>query len=115
MIGEVEIENLKSITDVSCHLIQSPCRRSLAHMALACVAAEQLWLDNQSTASSVSSLYSRLAAAFSGLRNAFFGQTRSRARLNVIASYDQSNELFKVRSFPPLPSLPGLPWGILNT
>ncbi|KAI0654338.1 cyclopropane-fatty-acyl-phospholipid synthase [Cubamyces menziesii] len=69
MIGEVEIENLKSIMD--------------------------LWLDNQSTASSVSSLYSRLAAAFSGLRNAFFGQTRSRARLNVIASYDQSNELFK--------------------
>ncbi|KAH9895744.1 cyclopropane-fatty-acyl-phospholipid synthase [Cubamyces lactineus] len=69
MIGEVEIENLKSIMD--------------------------LWLDNQSTVSSVSSLYSRLVAAFSGLRNAFFGQTRSRARLNVIASYDQSNELFK--------------------
>ncbi|KAI0357092.1 cyclopropane-fatty-acyl-phospholipid synthase [Trametes cingulata] len=69
MIGEVEIENLKSIMD--------------------------LWLDNQSTVASVSSLYSRLLAAFSGLRNAFFGQTRSRARLNVIASYDQSNELFK--------------------
>ncbi|KAI0776930.1 cyclopropane-fatty-acyl-phospholipid synthase [Trametes elegans] len=69
MIGEVDIENLKSIMD--------------------------LWLDNQSTVSSVSSLYSRLLAAFSGLRNAFFGQTRSRARLNVIASYDQSNELFK--------------------
>ncbi|KAI0667406.1 cyclopropane-fatty-acyl-phospholipid synthase [Trametes maxima] len=69
MIGEVDIENLKAIFD--------------------------LWLDNQSTASALSSLYSRLAAAFSGLRNAFFGQTRSRARLNVIASYDQSNELFQ--------------------
>ena len=46
--------------------------------------------------SGISSLYSRVASALSGLRNAFFGQTRSRARLNVIASYDQSNELFKV-------------------
>ena len=60
----------------------------------------QLWLDNQSTMSAIHSLYSRLAAAFSGLRNAFFGQTRSRARLNVIASYDQSIELFKVRAPP---------------
>ncbi|CDO68537.1 hypothetical protein BN946_scf184998.g34 [Trametes cinnabarina] len=69
MIGEVDVENLKSIMD--------------------------LWLDNQSTIASASSLYTRFLAAFSGLRNAFFGQTRSRARLNVIASYDQSNELFK--------------------
>ena len=51
--------------------------------------------------SALSSLYGRLAAALSGLRNAFFGQTRSRARLNVIASYDQSNELFKVRPLAP--------------
>ena len=50
--------------------------------------------------SAISSLYSRLAAALSGLRNAFFGQTRARARLNVIASYDQSNELFQVRLSP---------------
>ena len=57
----------------------------------------QLWLDNQSTMSAISSLYGRVAAALSGLRNAFFGQTRSRARLNVIASYDQSHKLFKVR------------------
>ncbi|KAI0631650.1 cyclopropane-fatty-acyl-phospholipid synthase [Trametes polyzona] len=69
MIGDVHIENLKSIMD--------------------------LWLDNQSTVASVSSLYSRLLAACTGLRNAFFGQTRSRARLNAIASYDQSNELFQ--------------------
>ncbi|KAI0699495.1 cyclopropane-fatty-acyl-phospholipid synthase [Cerioporus squamosus] len=69
MIGEVEVENLREIM--------------------------VLWLDNQSTMSAISSLYGRVAAAFSGLRNAFFGQTRSRARLNVIASYDQSNELFK--------------------
>ena len=55
----------------------------------------------------ISSLYGRLAAALSGLRNAFFGQTRSRARLNVIASYDQSNELFKVRiAFVRLATLP---------
>ena len=33
----------------------------------------------------------------SGLYNSFLGQTRSQARLNAIASYDQSNELFKVR------------------
>ncbi len=57
----------------------------------------QLWLDNQSTVAAVSSVYARVLAAASGLRNAFFGQTRSRARLNAIASYDQSNELFKVR------------------
>ncbi|EJF60808.1 cyclopropane-fatty-acyl-phospholipid synthase [Dichomitus squalens LYAD-421 SS1] len=69
MIGEVEVENLKAIMD--------------------------LWLDNQSTMSALHSLFSRLTAAFSGIRNAFFGQTHSRARLNVIASYDQSNELFK--------------------
>ncbi|KAL1942217.1 hypothetical protein VTO73DRAFT_6281 [Trametes versicolor] len=69
MIGDVEIANLKSIMD--------------------------LWLDNQSTVAAVSSVYARVLAAASGLRNAFFGQTRSRARLNAIASYDQSNELFK--------------------
>ncbi|KAH9849100.1 cyclopropane-fatty-acyl-phospholipid synthase [Lenzites betulinus] len=68
MIGDVEIENLKSIMD--------------------------LWLDNESTVSAVSSLLARAFAAASALRNAFFGQTRTRARLNVIASYDTANELF---------------------
>ncbi|KAH9939659.1 cyclopropane-fatty-acyl-phospholipid synthase [Epithele typhae] len=69
MIGDVEVANLKAIMD--------------------------LWLENQGTMAAVSSLYSRLAAAATGLRNAFFGQTRSRARLNVVASYDQSNALFE--------------------
>lgn len=45
----------------------------------------------------LSSTVSRITSAISGLSNAFLGQTRSRARLNAIASYDQSNELFKVR------------------
>lgn len=44
-----------------------------------------------------SSAFTRITSAISGLSNAFLGQTRSRARLNAIASYDQSNELFKVR------------------
>lgn len=44
-----------------------------------------------------SSAFSRVTSAISGFSNAFLGQTRSRARLNAIASYDQSNELFKVR------------------
>ena len=44
----------------------------------------------------LTSTISRITSAISGLSNAFLGQTRSRARLNAIASYDQSNELFKV-------------------
>jgi cyclopropane-fatty-acyl-phospholipid synthase len=44
----------------------------------------------------LSSKLGRIYSAFSGLANAMFGQTRSQARLNAIASYDQSNELFKV-------------------
>lgn len=44
----------------------------------------------------LSSAISRITSAISGVSNAFLGQTRSKARLNAIASYDQSNELFKV-------------------
>ena len=44
----------------------------------------------------LSSTAARLLSALSGLYNNFLGQSRSQARLNVIASYDQSNELFKV-------------------
>lgn len=118
MIGDVEIENLKSIMDVRLSLslalslararvlfsppTQSPpIRATESH---ADTTRSQLWLDNQSTVSAVSSLYSRVLAAASGVRNAFFGQTRSRARLNAIASYDQSNELFMVRLRPSSPS-----------
>lgn len=37
----------------------------------------------------------RFTAVVSGLYNAFFGQSLSRARINVMESYDQSNDLFK--------------------
>lgn len=55
----------------------------------------KLWLDNQSTMSSMSSGLGRLHSMLSSMSNAFFGQTRSQARLNAIASYDQSNDLFR--------------------
>jgi hypothetical protein len=45
---------------------------------------------------SLNSVFKRLNLAVSGLSNAFFGQTPTQARLNVIESYDLSNELFKV-------------------
>ncbi|KAN0097861.1 Mycolic acid cyclopropane synthetase domain containing protein [Tylopilus felleus] len=69
MVGDVEVSSLKAVMD--------------------------LWLDNESGMDGLSSTISRVSSAISGLSNAFLGQTRSRARLNAIASYDQSNELFK--------------------
>ena len=45
----------------------------------------------------LSSAVGRVSSVLSALSNALLGQTRSQARLNAIASYDQSNELFKVR------------------
>ncbi|KAJ3487084.1 hypothetical protein NLI96_g3776 [Meripilus lineatus] len=69
MMGEVEVDNLKAVMD--------------------------LWLDNQSSMTGLSSFLSRLSSTVSGLSNAIFGQTKFQARLNAIASYDQSNELFK--------------------
>ncbi|KAI5122125.1 hypothetical protein M0805_000773 [Coniferiporia weirii] len=69
MIGDVKVNNLKGVMD--------------------------LWLDNQTGMTGLSTSLSRLVSAISGLSNAFTGQTKSRARLNAIASYDQSNELFK--------------------
>jgi hypothetical protein len=47
-------------------------------------------------ADTLSSTVAKVSSAISGLYNSFLGQTRSQARLNAIASYDQSNELFKV-------------------
>ena len=41
------------------------------------------------------STLSRLGAMASGLYNAFLGQSLSRARLNVMDAYDQSNDLFR--------------------
>ncbi|KNZ75952.1 Cyclopropane-fatty-acyl-phospholipid synthase [Termitomyces sp. J132] len=70
MIGDIEVSSLKACMD--------------------------LWLDNQSGMEyTFSSIVARASAAFSGFYNSFLGQTRSQARLNAIASYDQSNELFK--------------------
>jgi cyclopropane-fatty-acyl-phospholipid synthase len=48
-------------------------------------------------ADTLSSIVAKVSSAMSGLYNSFLGQTPSQARLNAIASYDQSNELFKVR------------------
>jgi cyclopropane-fatty-acyl-phospholipid synthase len=45
----------------------------------------------------MSSTLHKVASTLSGWSNAFFGQTLGRARLNAMASYDQSNELFRVR------------------
>ncbi|KAF8628152.1 hypothetical protein AX17_006022 [Amanita inopinata Kibby_2008] len=59
-------------------------------------AAMNLWLENQTgMEETLSSTVQRVSSALSGLYNSFLGQTRSQARLNAIASYDQSNELFK--------------------
>ncbi|THH18022.1 hypothetical protein EW146_g2887 [Bondarzewia mesenterica] len=54
-----------------------------------------LWLQNETGMANLTSLYGRVSSALSGLSNALFGQTRANARLNVMSSYDQSNELFK--------------------
>ncbi|KAI0034405.1 cyclopropane-fatty-acyl-phospholipid synthase [Vararia minispora EC-137] len=54
-----------------------------------------LWLDNEAGMSSNTSIFIRLTTAISGMSNAFFGQTPTNSKLNAIASYDQSNKLFK--------------------
>ncbi|KAJ7062785.1 cyclopropane-fatty-acyl-phospholipid synthase [Mycena amicta] len=55
-----------------------------------------LWIDNQTTMkTALSSIAVRISSRLSGLFNNLFGQTRTRARLNVVAAYDQSNEFFK--------------------
>jgi len=46
----------------------------------------------------LSSTVAKISSAVTGLYNNILGQTISQARLNAIASYDQSNELFKVCS-----------------
>lgn len=45
--------------------------------------------------STLTSTYGRVMAVLSSLHNCFLGQSKTKARLNAIASYDQSNELFK--------------------
>ncbi|KAF8898158.1 cyclopropane-fatty-acyl-phospholipid synthase [Gymnopilus junonius] len=70
MLGDVQVSSLKGAMD--------------------------LWLENQSgMEETLSSTVAKVSSAISGLYNSFLGQTHSQARLNAIASYDQSNELFK--------------------
>ncbi|KAF9268395.1 cyclopropane-fatty-acyl-phospholipid synthase [Marasmius fiardii PR-910] len=58
--------------------------------------AMDIWLDNQmAMEDTLSSTVARISSAVTGFSNRFMGQTKSQARLNAIASYDQSNELFK--------------------
>ncbi|KAI0300714.1 Mycolic acid cyclopropane synthetase-domain-containing protein [Multifurca ochricompacta] len=54
-----------------------------------------LWLENESRMTGLNSLFKRFSSAVSGLTIALFGQTHTQARLNAIASYDLSNELYK--------------------
>lgn len=48
--------------------------------------------------SHIASPVHKVVSKVSGWMNAYFGQTLGRARLNAMASYDQSNDLFKVQS-----------------
>ena len=91
MVGEIEVNDLAGVMNVSISI-------SMAACGTHCMRYIQLWLDNQSTFAGLSSTASRFASLLSGLSNAVLGQTRSQARLNAIASYDQSNELFKVNA-----------------
>lgn len=89
MVGDVEVSSLKGAMNV---------RGILSHHLSYSDTTLQLWLDNQTgMEETLSSSVAKISSAISGLYNSFLGQTRSQARLNVIASYDQSNELFKVK------------------
>ncbi|KAK1231381.1 hypothetical protein PQX77_005508 [Marasmius sp. AFHP31] len=58
--------------------------------------AMEIWLDNQiAMERMLTSPMSRASSVVTGLFNLILGQTKHRARLSAIASYDQSNELFK--------------------
>lgn len=70
MIGDIEVSSLKG--------------------------AMGIWLENQAgMEDTLSSTVAKVSSAISSLYNHLLGQTHSQARLNAIASYDQSNELFK--------------------
>ena len=91
MIGDIQLSSLKGAMDVRHSLLCYHLRSNEL--------VSQLWLDNRAGMEfTLSSTVARLSSALSGLYNSFLGQSRSQARLNAIASYDQSNELFKVCS-----------------
>jgi len=86
MAGGVQVSSLKDFMDVSVAPV----------MCLAIRICLQLWLSNRTRMEKFTSTVWKACSAVSGLYNGFFGQTHSQARLNAVASYDQSNELFKV-------------------
>ena len=99
MAGDVQVSSLKDFMDVS---VAPVMYLTIPDICL------QLWLSNRSRMDKFSSTIWRACSAISGLHNGFFGQTHSQARLNAVASYDQSNELFKV-----IPILPmSRHWGL---
>jgi cyclopropane-fatty-acyl-phospholipid synthase len=87
MFGDVQVDDLRAVMNV---LI------SLNFLIINVLTIDlQLWLDNQAGMEGMSTL-GKFSSTISAISNAFLGQTRSQARLNAIASYDQSNDLFKV-------------------
>lgn len=69
MMGEIEVDDLTAILE--------------------------LFIDNLSGVTAVSSIFSRMTALATSVSNAYIGQSRLNARMNAIASYDQSNTLFQ--------------------
>jgi len=93
MMGDVEVSSLKGAMDVCIYLPHT------FELQLTIEDLFQLWLQNQvGMENTLSSMVVRVTSAVTSLYNNLLGQTRSQARLNAIASYDQSNELFKVRA-----------------
>lgn len=87
MIGDVQVSSLKGAMNV----------RHSSPILFALTKYPQLWLDNRAGMElTLSSTLAKVSSTLSSLYNSFLGQSRSQARLNAIASYDQSNELFKV-------------------
>ena len=86
-MNDIDIDNLKGLMDVS---LSFP-RPNLGTRS----PSLQLWLDNCDEMVGLGSVVCKFSAVVSGLYNAFFGQSLCQAKLNVMDSYDQSNDLFK--------------------
>lgn len=91
MTGAVLTDNLFSVFNVGTTFIMHCPEQSLTSCDTL-----QLWVDNETSMTGMSSLFNRVTATLSGLSNAFFGQTLAQSRLNAMMAYDQSNELFMV-------------------